>query len=420
MKRAISKLVSGLCLALAFAPVLVLAMYTSAFEQMTPSVVAATLARWAIWPVACIAVAVLAGMLPGRRRWIGGLVGLVLLAGAGWLWYPREAGYLLPICCVLLYWYVLRAAPMPPFAEWHSSLLILGLGLHPICMVAGRLIQMENVLPIQRALFMVFLPVYFLLVNHLSVLGGASARDGSAPPWRIRAANLRLAIGFSVVVLIVANIGVIRDAFYALGRWIAAAVAWLMDLLTPAPAELTGAMPEAGSQEMMVLPPAETSVIWVILEKIATVVAIVAVAVFAFVLLRKLVQVLRKAARALYARIREAARQLGGDVQERTESILDWDEMRGAARERMARLRKRLTPPPRWQDLDNRARVRYTYAAWLRRHGQVKPAITAREALGPLEEGASMADIYERARYSSLEITEDEADYMRSASKQEK
>ena len=75
----------------------------------------------------------------------------------------------------------------------------------------------------------------------------------------------------------------------------------------------------------------------------------------------------------------------------------------------------RLTRPPRWEQMDNRRRVRWAYARLRAQRPDIADAQTAREALSRIPEGARMADVYDAARYGLRDITDEEAAFMRTA-----
>ena len=92
------------------------------------------------------------------------------------------------------------------------------------------------------------------------------------------------------------------------------------------------------------------------------------------------------------------------------ESLLDWGEVkRGIERRRAERRQVRKDRVP-WERLTPREQVRRSYRSFLMRHPDIAPQRTARQAL---REGRQ-ADIYEAARYSSREITPEEAQSVRS------
>lgn len=415
MKRWVRKWISALCLWLAVSPVFVLAG--------TIVQVGSTLG-WLLLPALSVTLATLAGAFPAKTgRILAGIAGALLLAGCAYAAVPAVTAALAYAACLVLYWMVLKENSQPPFGERSMAFWIAGLVLHIVGMMVARGLEQVSLYPLLRGLMMAYVPVFFLSINHLAVLAGASARDGRRPPWRIQSGNIKLAVGVSVLVLILANLRVLRDAFYTAGNWllsiIARAVDWFLNLFVSETAVEPEVIQEA-APEMMALPEAsEPALLWVILEKIIEVVGTILIIALAAFVLYKLAGQLRKLYRHLQAKLREMARYLGEGAQDETESILDWEELRAAAEARIARVRKRLTPPPRWQDLDARGRIRLSFAQWKASH-RIGPARTAREALRPVSDGERLAALYERARYSDLPLSEEDAEFMRDHIQQEK
>lgn len=404
MKRLTLKLVSAVCLVMAFVPVLFIIADGGA-----------PVWHALLWPIGAALLALLTGLLPGGwvRLGVGVAVCVALVAGT-LIWSPSSWAYLLP--AVAVFWLVLFRAALPPFEEWPLSMLLAGLLAHPAGMIAARANGHPEAISVLRWLFLLYILIFLLLCNHMMLIQSATTRDGRRPPRRIRAGNLGLAVGAAALIAVLVNLGAIRDAFYAAGTWIIRQIArfldWFSSLFASVPVEYD--TPIVSESEALVLPAAEPSAFWIFLERILMIVAPIIGAALLLVLLVKLSKLLARAIRRLLARLRLAAHQLGEGVQEHTESILDLEELTDALRARARRLRKRFARPVRWQSLkDNRARVRWAYARWLAAHPDVSKAETVHEALRGTARSERVADIYDRARYSTLEITEDEALLMR-------
>lgn len=415
MKRYLGKLLSACCLLMAAAPVFLVA--GAALLPGEPLL-------WAAWPLAAVVLGSAIAMLPPRWRARGAILAMAAYVFAAALWaYDWKTGLLVVPGFVLLL-LVMRGASRPAFEEWPIVWMFAGIVAHVVCMLVARGSgpPLAAFLPYQRWLLLAYVPVFLLYSNQTSLLAGASARDGGKPPWRIRAGNRHIAIGLSAVVLVIANLGLIRDAFYTVAGWIGrmvwTVISWILSLLAlEEVAGGPGGEPDMSFMEAM--PPSEPSLFWVILEKVAMVLAFAAMAVLAILALRQIIKLLRRLAAFLAARLRDAAQQLGEDVQEKTESILDWEEMRDAAAKRLSRIRRRFAQQPRWQDMENRARVRWAYGKWAAKQKGLMPAQTAREALHACTDGEAMADIYEKARYSEDDVTEADAAFMRGAAGRE-
>lgn len=411
MKRMSLKLASALCLVLAFAPVCLLMAATQMPDAPW---------QWVPWPLAAALVAVCAGALPGRFRLMGAGIGLGLLAVAMVLWLPRALWFLAPLVLALYVALIQRARAMP-FEEWSPAVLLVGLAVHLVCMMLSRTMDVEWLYPAQRWLLLGYVPVLLLLGNRVALESDASGRNGMRPPRRIRSGNRWLVLAVSALVVAAANWGAIRDAFYVAAGWLGATITriilWITELLAPDTLEEAGGGGGAGGMDLGDLGAGETSPFWAFLEKVLGWLGLVVLAAGFAYLLYRVAKLLIAASRRAMDRLREAARQLGEGVQDRTESILDWEELRDTAQARMRQLRRRFARPPRWEALDNRSRVRWSYAQWRQRTPRVADAMTARDALARADKGERMADIYERARYSDAEISEADAAYMREASR---
>jgi hypothetical protein len=412
MKRAALKAVSAACLWMALLPLSL---------PVGGATVPDAPLHWFFWGALGALLGVLAGLPRGKgRRW-GALLGVLVFAACALLWLPRSLGALLALPGLLLYWLVLRAAPRPPFEEFQPQVFGVGVLLYLAAMIAARLLAAPLAELWLRRCLLAYVPVLLLMSNLWAVRTGASARDGSRPPRTLRRANRALVLGISALILILANLAAIRDAFAAAVRWLGnvlgRVLAWLMSLFPEMTPGGEGA-PAGGGMEMLpAMEEQEPALFWVILEKIAMVVAgllVIALVGFAFY---KTYAVLKKALARWLEKLRSTMALLGEDVQESSESILNWDEVKDNLRARAERVARRLRRPPRWGEMDNRARVRWVYAeAWVMRRA-ASPAQTARETLQKAPDGQRLADIYDAARYSEREISAEEAERMREGSK---
>ena len=413
MSRLLRKLASAACLLLATGTVWAF-VYLGLMREAPLAAI--------LWPVAAAMLGVLCGALPRKARVVGTAAGLIALLAAYVLWMPEPLLLVALALYAVLYIAIVWRANTQPFAEWSILLMIGGLALYPLGMMVVRLTGLEDIRPLLRTLMMIYLPAFLLYTNHFIVEVSASARDGRRPPLRMRRANTWMVAGLSAVLLIVTNLGAIREAFYAVTNWIGsvigAFISWFMGLFASEPAEevvqqmeSSPALPmEAATEEAAGSP---------LLDAILNVLAIAVVVVLAATILYMVGRLMIRLVRRLVARVREMVGQLGEGAADQAESILDWEEVRNAARTRVAGLRARLRRPPRWEDLDNRGRVRWTYGQWKAGRPAIPPSATAREALHGVQDGAQMADIYERARYSDDEITDGEAVFLRDALRRE-
>jgi hypothetical protein len=101
---------------------------------------------------------------------------------------------------------------------------------------------------------------------------------------------------------------------------------------------------------------------------------------------------------------------VGESYEDQVESLLDWGEVKRAIHERRGTRRQVREERIPWDRLAPREQVRRSYRDYLSRHPEIGPQRTARQTLADPRQ----ADIYEAARYSSREITPEEAQSVRS------
>ena len=411
MARIWHKGISALGLLLALSPVLV--VMGGVWLPESPL-------HWAMWPVGAALLGVLTGLAKGKPRVVLGMAGTAGIVAAAAAWAPGGAWAALAVPSALIFILVLLKAARPPYDEWQFILWLAGAGAHVMGYPAARVAEAGSVIPVLRVLAQAYVPVFLLAVNHMALTLYASARDGSSPPRRIRAGNRRLVIGISAVMLTVVNFAALRDAFYAAGNWLLGmagrVLAWLAGLFT---LETEAPLGRAGSAGVMDLPlgeaASEPSLVWQVLEKIAYAFSAVVCAVLLVLAGILLYRASRRLFARLMARFRGMMALLSEGAQEKTESILDWKEIRDAARLRTQRARRRFARPPKWQAMNNRQRVRWAYGLTMR--DSTPQSRTARESLAGWTDGARMADIYDAARYSELTVSEVDAAFMRDAAR---
>lgn len=378
-------------------------------------------AQGLLWGLLASVLAVAAGLSPGRWRLPCGLAGLALFGACAALWMTRGWGLLLLAPCALIYYLVLRYAAQPPFAEWPFSWWLAGGLLHFMGLLAARFMA-QDLMPLLSALCLAYIPVLLLQGNRTALSVNASARDGRLPPRRIRTANRILVLIVSAVIVAAANIRALANMFYALLAWLAARIgavfAWLSALLAMDTIQSEG--PSVVSHDgLPTVEPSETALFWRILEKAAVGLAIIALIALIIFGALALARAIKKLSQKLLDRMRESLRGLGEGVQEKSESILDWQEIRDSARQRAANLRKRMRPAPQWATMNNRQRVRVSFAQLRKKRPPQSPGATARETLDAYPGGSRLADIYDAARYSEHEINDQDAALMREAARRE-
>lgn len=174
---------------------------------------------------------------------------------------------------------------------------------------------------------------------------------------------------------------------------------------------------------MGALPPGESAPFWDILEIVARVATIAALAVLSLYLMYRAARQIKRLLVWLKQKLRDTASALGENYVSRTESIFSWEEVKDSAAQRLRQMRPFRKRQPRWEEMDDRQRVRRGYRTLMEKHPDVPPSATARQALtGHVlvdkdTDGEALADAYDAARYSDQPIDAAQAEAMRKAAR---
>lgn len=358
-----------------------------------------------------------AGLLPAKRR-IPALLGLlVLMAGAcAALFLPaRPLGMLIILPCAAVMLLFLPAMARPAHRELSVSVLGLGMLVH----LGAQFVKSDLLFAAIAAPLAWACAAYLIAVGFTFNRNMLMDQDSQAARPLLNH-NRRLLLGLSLLALLLTNLktvaAAVKTAITAVLRAIVAAALWLASLFRPEEST-TAAQPEGNPLEAL-LEASEPGAFSRILEIILYVVAALALAALSFFALRALYRLLKRALRAVVARLQEYRQRVAADVTDQSDSLLSWEELRAAARARVHRLKRRYLPTP-WEKLTPAQRVRRVYALLLRRSPAPNPAQTAREALAsgtislPEDTALALAALYEEARYSSHGIAGAEADALR-------
>lgn len=314
------------------------------------------------------------------------------------------------LCAVFIPLHLLLLCQAPG-EEYPPTLWYLGVFLYALSLF---LLRVENIAP-AAASMKAFACVYFACVlialNELS-LGVGMAGDKRPSPvmrWRNRLRTGLLAAGL----IIAANLNAIHRAVSAalifLRDVIWAIIQWLMRTET----ENVRDAGEGGGMDLSALAEgAETPRFWIILEQIMRVMAFAIAIALCILILRKCLQLLMKLARFLIAQLRRYAGQINNAYEDTVESLIDWGEIRrGVLIKRPANRKKAAAVA--WGQLSPRESVRMRYKQ-LRDRGKEKPGnLTARQVILQKQISPQAADLYDRARYSSQEISAQDAENMK-------
>lgn len=363
-----------------------------------------------LWPLlAALGMGVLILKVPGRFRLplvvfsMGLCFCLALFFGQGsaerpWVW----------VCAVLS---ALAAALYPRFLGG-----ILAGGGTPMLwtfglLTAGAVWFLGAVMPLPEAARMMeqFTWIYAVYLGFALTLG--SLKD-AAGPGRFSSApmllkNLGAALGWTGLFLLLTHLPAAARILKTILQACRNGLIWVFSALARLfPGEGLGGGP-AGGGGMMPLPEESqpTSPVWLFLEKILKIVCAALIALVLLGLIYLLGKALLRGAKALSARLRAYMNAVSAGYDDQVESLLDWGEIRRSMTQRREKKKKTQEERVPWERLSPRQQVRRSYQAYLRRHPDIPDSRTARQALADPRQ----ADIYEAARYSTHDITPQQA-----------
>lgn len=374
-------------------------------------------------PFLAVCLALMAGLFSGRRRKYLFAVALFLQAAlCAIVLFPigiPSLFYFLP--CLALMLMFMPALNRPAGMEWPGNLLGYAVALH----LAGQAVKGQEIFHSAGQGLTLFFSVYILLclflINRYALAGGTA--EECSPPKKLLTKNRRLLSVFGLLAVIAACIDALRTAAESAFAWLRNAFFMVLLFLASLFPQLPTASDRGAGGDLDLTGLAgevnEPSLLSVILEKIMVVLGLLIAALLLGYVLYHLARLLKRVVVRLLARIRDYSKALGEGYVDQTKSLLDLNEIASAAREKWIAVRKRLIRPPSLNSLSPREQVRRVYALLLARSHAADPTLTAREALSkgclqvPAQAAEKTASLYEKARYSSLPVSAEEAQAMR-------
>ena len=352
------------------------------------------------------------------------LVPAMLLLAAGGVYIGRMQGLRWTIiapsaaCAALLMVHV-KALCMAPGEEYAPVTWYTGVAVHGISLFLLRAVIFAPALPYVRVAATLYFIYIIFALNEQNVMDGMAGSRRPSQQMRLR--NRIRAGLLATAVAIFGNLDALRRLVDKATDLLLRIIGWLIDLLTPQFETVTSE--GGGGMDLGSLGGAaeEPALIWRILEDIMRYGALLAAAVLALLILWKFSKLLKKLARWLIKQIREYMNHVSDGYDDTVESLLDWGEFKRAVREGRNKLRMRREERVQWDALSPRETVRKSYQLLRRKSGGISDARTARTAIlsgdMPLrsEDMQSVADVYDAARYSSQEISAQDAARVRKA-----
>lgn len=359
-----------------------------------------------------VAMAWLCMVIPGRIRIPTGIVLAVGLVATG--------AVLLPVGEIGAMWIIPAA---------FAGLLIGGLQisgwsrsheLHPLvgalCLIAHLIAQMlvnadkinqaepmyTPIVPALTASFLLFAALALLELNRISLNSAVNGRQ--AVPTAMRRKNRLMTVGVMALTLLIAALPAVIRAIEKAWQWLMTALILLIQLLLSLlpESESGGAQSGGNPLEGLMAETREQSLFSKIMEIVMLALAVIVVLVGIFFALRIIWRKLKILAKYLWEKLNAYMVASSEDYVDEIADTRDGAQVdRALSRLRRRMQRKRVDE----STLSPKERIRYRYLMHWLRHPEWTPERTARENLS---EGA--AQLYERARYSSHEVTEQDAE----------
>ncbi len=363
--------------------------------------------------MAALVLGLLAGRLRPRFRLPCTMLGVVgcmalsfLLTRDAWDWGWKWAGAVLSGLAALRY---PRDARRMLEGAATSSLWLIGLAVIVFVRFAGAL----NPLPEAGAMMDRFIWIYCIFLIFALNLDSLTQGIGleKAPSRTMLFKNAAVSMGWAGLFLLVTHIPQVTQAFRACMNAAVRAFVWLTDLLTSLFSTPADGVRSGGNSGFfgLVGETQEPSWLMVALEKVLHVITAILFAAAVFLLLRLICRALVNAWKKLKKYLRAYMDAVSENYEDQVESLLDWGEVKREIRERRQKRQQSREERIPWERLDPRQQVRRSYRDFLIRHPDIPPQSTARRSLSDPRQ----AEVYEAARYSSREITPEEAQSVR-------
>lgn len=287
--------------------------------------------------------------------------------------------------------------------------------LHPLvgalCLVAHLIAQMlvntdrlnqaepmyTPIVPALTASFLVFAAIALLSLNRISLNSAVNGQQ--SVPTAMRRKNHLMTAGVMVLTLLIAALPTVIRAIEKAWQWLVTAIILLIHFLLSLLPESQGTGGQGGGNplEGLVGETREQSLFSKIMQVVMLVLALVILAIGVFFALRIIWRKLKILAKYLWKKLNAYMLASSEDY---VDEIADTRD--GAQTERaLGRLRRRMQRKRVDEsELSPKERIRYRYLMHWLKHPEWTPERTARENLDD-----SAAQLYERARYSSHEVT---------------
>lgn len=372
-----------------------------------------SLLPWLLAPAGYLLLACVCMLAPGKVRLLVAIPGMAALFAGCYAGLAAESmlpRILLPVLYIVLLLFTL------PMAGWER-------GREPpvlipaMCICAHLFAQFflflkpleegtalaASVPALLMVSFLIFLLLLMLSLNRQSMANAMP--DSHSVPVSIRRRNRLLTWILLAIILLISLIPALGKAVQQVMEWVKLAVIaivkWFLSLF--ATREVSEGQSGEGAAEIVGgLGTAETSALAKFLEKVFAALVIVALVFIVLWVARFLWRRLVRLMRYLYGQLRHYAASAGEDYVDEVEDTREQGEERFNIAQKILRRRSAIRG---LKDLPPREQIRARYGLLRGRHPEWEKSRTARETLNE-----ASAQLYEKARYSSHEITQKDSE----------
>ena len=360
------------------------------------------LAPWLIAPAAYLALACLCMLLPGKWRLAAAIPGMIALFLGSFAAMAAEGGVVRVLNPLLFIGLLVFTLPMAGWERGREP----PVAVPSVCVFAHLLAQFllfvkgdqtAVVSYLLMASFLIFLLMMMMSLNRQSMANAMP--EAHTVPVSIRRRNRLLIWILLGVVLLISTIPVLSKIVAQVMEWIKMAILALIDWIMALFATKETSGGGSGNAEDMLagLGTGETSQLAKFLEKIMVFFAAILLAFIALWVIRFLWRKLKVLARYVYGQLRHYANSASEDY---VDEIEDTREQGEENFNLVQKIMRRRSVQRSLKDLPPREQIRTRYGLLRGKHPEWSTSDTARETLDD-----ASARIYERARYSSHEVT---------------
>ena len=359
-----------------------------------------------VMPLAYLLLALLSIKIPGKFRLLYGIGGCVILVGLGIVMMLGGAHWI-SMAVPVLYAAVLMASlpvaawpsskEISPFWFYTGSILHVGVFVFKFIYKAYYTVSMDAIDPGLLVSFFVMVIMFMLSLTRLNLNASANGRQKpSAFMWQ---KNLTLTVVFFALAALIAMVPAIYQTLEAFFSWFGSLIKRLIDSI-----EVQQIINDMGGGEAG--PPPEVSKEPNPLADILnTLFLICGYAILAALVLPWLPKLYR-------AIVRFIKKLLSGTASYLSDASGDYEDEVTDLRGTMAKAKGPRFSSAEERSLPPQERIRYRYRRLKARHPEWEYGSTARENLSD-----AAAPLYEKARYSSHSITEEDAEAFRTNTK---